>query len=113
MKFQDKGNPYFGGGKLSMREWVKKNIEKTRKQYEKGKDGSEEHYGIGETIVYDITLAGGGPSLRIEIDVQSGEVVGGRYVYSWYSIPEIEEIDAEDAEMIANYYGVYYEGGQK
>ena len=108
MKFEDKSNPYFGGGKLSMREWVKKDVAEMEKEMQKKNWESDGvPYGLDEIKTYIITIAGGGPSMEIEIDTRKGEILGGQYNYAWWGSPESVEIDEVEAETIARYYDVY------
>jgi len=109
MKFQEKGNPYFGGGKMTMREWVQKELEDMRKEQEKDNFESKDeyHYGVNIYKIYEIIIAGGGPSMRIQIDTQGGEITGGRYHYGWWGDDEEVELSDEEAETIVSYYGIY------
>lgn len=111
MKFQDKNNPYFGGGKLSMEKYVKKEIGKMEKKMEKDnfEPRYEDHYGIDKLVTYEIIIAGGGPSMIIEIWVRSGEIVGGEYKYGWWGDNENVELSENEAETVANYYGLNIE----
>ena len=110
MKFEDKANPYFEGGKKTMQEWVNENIEEMEKEMKKEDFESEGiPYGLRVVKVYEIVIAFGGPSMVIEIDTMDGEIQGGRYRYAWYSTPEVVEIDEEQAEKVAQYYDLYIE----
>ena len=113
MKFEDKSNPYFGGGKITMQEYVDNQQKEMKQEMEKENFETENVYGISEKKIYTLVLAGGGPSLVVEIDTEKNEkyneIIGGRYIYSWYSTPEIVELSADEAEIVGNYYGLYIE----
>jgi hypothetical protein len=106
MKFEDKENPYFGGGKMSMYKYVQKDLRDMEKEMQKEDFEGEDCYGVDITKTYTLTIAGGGPSMVIDIDTQNGEIIGGEYRYAWYTTPEIVELNESEAETVANYYGV-------
>jgi len=106
MKFEDKSNPYFGGGKMTMSEWVKKDIDSMPNEMEKVEFEGGDHYGVGVRKIYNITIAGGGPSMDIDIDTQNGEIYGGRYNYGWWGDNESVELSESEADTVAEYYGI-------
>lgn len=109
MKFEDKSNPYFGGGKMTMQEWVEKDIASMQKEMDKKNFEAQECYGVDEKKVYTLTLAGGGPAMWVEIEVVDGSITGGRYQYTWYTPMEEVELDEREAQTVADYYGLYIE----
>lgn len=111
MKFTDPKNPYFGGGKLTPQEWVNKELEDMKKQMKKKnfEPKSEEAYGVSKIVQYTIEIAGGGPAAWYEIDVREGEIIGGRWRYAWWGNPEVVEMDGDEAQTVADYFGLYIE----
>lgn len=86
MTFEDEKNPYFGAGKVTMQKWVNTTLLEYRKDMENPEFEPENAYGVTEKKVYSLILAGGGPSMEVEIDVEKNDkhnnIIGGRFIYS-------------------------------
>lgn len=83
-------------------------ISKLQINYKTGNfDKVEEPLSIDKKTIVQIQMSWGGPADWYEIELNDkNEVIGGKYIFQdWGDVSE-KEIEIEDAEMIAEMYGI-------